>query len=238
MGLPRWHSGKESACQCRRCKRPGFSLWVGKIPWSRKWQPTPWKIPWTEKPDGLQSMGLQRVRHDWMTIVFWEVGLSSNFYRQGDGGSERVTWPKLHSWHVPELLLCQSPEPSSYLHMLWPSSNLTPQHFKQDSSGFVLVYFSTSVPSFLPHKLKPYYLRFPEHSELSHDSSLFFTCCPYPPSELLMLQDPNQITWYEKSSLTPSPCPHSFGKVNYSFLYYLQDSFFFFLNFILFLNFT
>ena len=23
-----------------------------------------WKIPWTEEPDGLQSMGLQRVRHD------------------------------------------------------------------------------------------------------------------------------------------------------------------------------
>jgi len=23
-----------------------------------------WKIPWTEKPDGLQSMGLQRVRHE------------------------------------------------------------------------------------------------------------------------------------------------------------------------------
>ena len=24
-----------------------------------------WKIPWTEEPGGLQSMGLQRVRHDW-----------------------------------------------------------------------------------------------------------------------------------------------------------------------------
>ena len=24
-----------------------------------------WKIPWMEKPGGLQSMGLQRVRHDW-----------------------------------------------------------------------------------------------------------------------------------------------------------------------------
>ena len=24
-----------------------------------------WKIPWTEKPVGLQSMGSQRVRHDW-----------------------------------------------------------------------------------------------------------------------------------------------------------------------------
>ena len=30
-------SGKESACQCKRC---GFNPWVGKIPWSRKWQPT------------------------------------------------------------------------------------------------------------------------------------------------------------------------------------------------------
>ena len=24
-----------------------------------------WKIPWTEEPGRLQSMGLQRVRHDW-----------------------------------------------------------------------------------------------------------------------------------------------------------------------------
>ena len=26
-----------------------------------------WKIPWTEEPDRLQSMGLQRVGHDWAT---------------------------------------------------------------------------------------------------------------------------------------------------------------------------
>ena len=24
-----------------------------------------WEIPWTEEPGGLQSMVLQRVRHDW-----------------------------------------------------------------------------------------------------------------------------------------------------------------------------
>ena len=30
--------GKESTCQCKRC---GFDPWVGKIPWWRKWQPTP-----------------------------------------------------------------------------------------------------------------------------------------------------------------------------------------------------
>ena len=37
-GLPRWCSGKESAYQCRRCR---FNNWVKKIPWRRKWQPTP-----------------------------------------------------------------------------------------------------------------------------------------------------------------------------------------------------
>ena len=28
-----------------------------------------WKIPWTEKPDRLQSMGSQRIRHDWVTSL-------------------------------------------------------------------------------------------------------------------------------------------------------------------------
>ena len=36
---PRWHSGKEFACQCRRCKGQGFDPCVGKVSWSRKWQP-------------------------------------------------------------------------------------------------------------------------------------------------------------------------------------------------------
>ena len=44
-GLPRWHGGKESARQCRKCKRCGFDPWVGKIPWSRGWQPTPVFLP-------------------------------------------------------------------------------------------------------------------------------------------------------------------------------------------------
>ena len=28
---------------------------------------TAWRVPWTEEPCGLQSMGSQRVGHDWMT---------------------------------------------------------------------------------------------------------------------------------------------------------------------------
>ena len=39
-GFPGGASAKEPACQCR-CKRHSFHPWAGKVPWSRKWQPTP-----------------------------------------------------------------------------------------------------------------------------------------------------------------------------------------------------
>ena len=42
--LPRWLS-KESTCQCRRCKRCWFNSQIRKIPWKRKWQPTPVFLP-------------------------------------------------------------------------------------------------------------------------------------------------------------------------------------------------
>ena len=48
-GLLRWLSGKESAYQCRRCRRCGFNSWVRKISW-RKWQPAPVFLP--EKSHG------------------------------------------------------------------------------------------------------------------------------------------------------------------------------------------
>ena len=44
-GLPRRLSGKESTCQCRRCRRPRFNRWVKKIPWKRKSQPIPGFLP-------------------------------------------------------------------------------------------------------------------------------------------------------------------------------------------------
>ena len=43
--LPRWLSGKELACQCRRCKRHRFNPWVGRIPWRKKLQPIPVLLP-------------------------------------------------------------------------------------------------------------------------------------------------------------------------------------------------
>ena len=40
LGFPGGSSGKEPACQCRRCKRLRLDPWVRKIPWRRARQPT------------------------------------------------------------------------------------------------------------------------------------------------------------------------------------------------------
>ena len=58
--LPKWHIGKESTCQCRRCQRHGFYPWVWKILWSRKYWSNPlqflaWQISWTEELARLYS---------------------------------------------------------------------------------------------------------------------------------------------------------------------------------------
>ena len=62
--FPGGSDGKVSACNAGD---------LGSIPGSRRspeegngnpLQHSSWKIPWTEKPDRLQPMGLQRVGHD------------------------------------------------------------------------------------------------------------------------------------------------------------------------------
>ena len=57
---------------CLQCRRPRFDPWVGKLPCRNEWQPTPVFLPGefhgqSSLVGGLQSMGLQRVRHDWVT---------------------------------------------------------------------------------------------------------------------------------------------------------------------------
>ena len=65
-----------------KCRRLGLSPWVRKIPWRRKWLPNPematmaqsrilaWIIPRTKEPGRLQSLGSQRVGHDWATFAY------------------------------------------------------------------------------------------------------------------------------------------------------------------------
>ena len=72
--FPGGTGGKEPACQCRRCKRCRFDPWVGKIPWSRKWQPTPAFLP--KESHGQSSLeGYSPQGHKgWdMTEVTWHT---------------------------------------------------------------------------------------------------------------------------------------------------------------------
>ena len=71
VDFPGGSAGKESALRVPQWGRPGCDPWVGKIPGRKAWQPTsvflPGESPWTEESGGLQSMGSQRVEHDWVT---------------------------------------------------------------------------------------------------------------------------------------------------------------------------
>ena len=67
--FPGSSDGKESACNARD---PGLIPRLGR---SLKRMAThssipAWEIPWTKKPGGLQSMGSQRVGHDWVVNTF------------------------------------------------------------------------------------------------------------------------------------------------------------------------
>ena len=66
--FPGGASGKEPACQCRRRKGHGSDPWVGRPPGGGMDNPLWYScsdiIPGTEEPGGLQSIGLQRVRHE------------------------------------------------------------------------------------------------------------------------------------------------------------------------------
>ena len=66
-GFPGGARGKEPACQSRRHKFPGFSPWVEKIPWRRKWQPTPVCLP--GESHGQRS---QRVEDFWSYLAYMQ----------------------------------------------------------------------------------------------------------------------------------------------------------------------
>ena len=53
--------------------RRGFNPWVGKNPleegMATRSNVLAWRIPWTEEPGGLQTIGLQITGHDWSNLA-------------------------------------------------------------------------------------------------------------------------------------------------------------------------
>ena len=83
QGLPWWLRWQRI---CMQSGRPGFSPWVGKIPWRRTWQPTPvflpGESPWTEEPGGLQCIRSQSVRHDWRDLARMHAEYDNSSFRK------------------------------------------------------------------------------------------------------------------------------------------------------------
>ena len=66
-------SGKDPTCQFRRCKRCRFDPWVRKIPWRRKWLPTPVFLPgkshWQRSLMGCSPWDHKELgTNEWLTL--------------------------------------------------------------------------------------------------------------------------------------------------------------------------
>ena len=67
MGRPQWLSSKESVCNAGDMGDTDWILGSGnplEEGMATDCSILSWRIPWTEEPGRLQSMGSQRVRHD------------------------------------------------------------------------------------------------------------------------------------------------------------------------------
>ena len=69
-----WLSGKGSACSAGDCllsRRSGCNSWVGKIPWRRKWQPTPVSLPGKSHRQGSLVGYSPLYCKDWTCLSNW-----------------------------------------------------------------------------------------------------------------------------------------------------------------------
>ena len=87
LGFSNSSDGKESSCNAG-----GLGLITGQEDALEKGRGTHssilvWRVPWTEEPGRLQSMGLKRVGHDWVTnplsinLAFIEGLLYATWYQ-------------------------------------------------------------------------------------------------------------------------------------------------------------
>ena len=112
-----------------------------------------WKIPWTEEPGGLQSMGLQRVKHNWATFTSLE-----GVEKGGEDGIQIKGTGVLFSNSQMELALISI----------------------QENKDKIKTWSGIHSPRNLPSLPQPHAL--PQHHALPHPSFSFpfLLCSPFP----------------------------------------------------------
>ena len=79
-GFPGGASGKQSACLIQETleTQVWYLGWEDLLEEGRETHPSvlAWRIPWTEEPGRLQSIGLHRVGHDWSNLACMYTSMS------------------------------------------------------------------------------------------------------------------------------------------------------------------
>ena len=98
-GFPGATSGEELTCQCRTRNRCGLDSRVGEEHLEEgiaiHSNIFDWRIPWIEEPGRLQSIGSQRVRHDWSNLAcmhMWYLKKNDTDEPICRAGIEMQTW--------------------------------------------------------------------------------------------------------------------------------------------------
>ena len=92
-----FYSRTSLVAQMVKCLSTMWETWVRALGWEDPLEKDmaihsstiAWKIPWTEEPGRLQSMGSQRVRHDWATSLSLSI---SPFPVPGNHSSTFSLW--------------------------------------------------------------------------------------------------------------------------------------------------
>ena len=87
--------GKEPACQCRRHRRRRFDPRVAKIPWRRKWQPTPVLLP--GESSGQRSLVGYSPRGCKSLMQLKQLSMHACLFLSGCGDTvPNSTWERTH----------------------------------------------------------------------------------------------------------------------------------------------
>ena len=134
---------------CLQSRRHGFNPWVMKIPWRRKWQPTPASLPgkFYGQKGAWQTAVHKQSTNSWMWCVYacarthlpfsstWDTGPQKpdSPLRRSSDHIKRSQVTSRCSAHSPSWHLSQQPASTTSCVNEWPSRSLLPPPFESSS---------------------------------------------------------------------------------------------------------